>query len=81
LKKSNHTSILIQFNKKQAKATKIERDPQQKRRVLLSRESKGKPARALPVPTSTPRNTEAALPWGMVAATGWWEQRPSRVGE
>jgi hypothetical protein len=45
----------------------MKRNPQKKRRVLLSRESVGEPARALPVPTSTPRNTEAALPRDMVA--------------
>lgn len=43
-------------------------NPEKKRRVLLNRELEGKPARALPVPTSTPRNTD-----GMVTATGWWD--------
>lgn len=49
----------------------MERNPQKKRKILLSRESEGEPARALPVPTSTPRNTEAAL-WRDM--TGWQPQ-------
>jgi len=57
----------------------MEMNPQKKRSVLLIRESEDEPARALPVPTSTPRYTEAGLRRGMVAATGLWDGSSSQA--